>query len=126
MTHYMRAIELERRLAEAMGHKIAFVAEASGTVWVHADGGGKNWMPAYARDVSDNMSLMLEVGVWPRETTDVTLAPVFEIATTDGWICHREPIPADGHRKAVLLLAVVAGAIAALEQRTAAEKAIRA
>jgi len=111
-TMHQRAVELEKQLAEAQGHEVAFVG-SSGTVWVREPDGNKRWLPRPARDVADNLNLMLEVGVWPREVQTPT-GPVFEVVDSDGWVCYREPVPVDGDRKAVLLIAVVAGAVVRL------------
>jgi hypothetical protein len=109
MNIHQRASQLERQLAEAQGHEVAFVA-SSGTVWIRLPDGDKHWMPRPTRDVADCMNLMLAVGVWPREAQGVA-GPVFEVVDADGWVCHIEPIGPDDDKKSILMLAVVAGAI---------------
>lgn len=116
MTVYQRAVELERQLAEAQGLEVAFVS-SSGTVWIRNGEGTPDWRPRAAREVADSMNLMLEVGVWPREAK-TEAGPAFEVVDRDGVVCHCEPYdPADDDdRKALLLCAVVAGAIAVLKR----------
>ena len=123
-TMHQRAVELERRLAEAQGHEVAFVA-ASGSVWVKLPSGDKKWMPRPARDIADCINLMHEVGVWPRERSMLDGGTAFEVVDSDGWRCHFEPIEHDDDRKAYFMLAAVAGAIAVLDQREADKHAIR-
>lgn len=116
MNPYSRAIDLERQLAVAQGHVVSFVAP-SGTVWIRLPDGNVSWMPRPARDVADCMSLMVDVGVWPRERSAGTIGRVFEVVNSDGWICHTEPIAYDDDRKVYFMLAAVAGAIAVLKRR---------
>jgi hypothetical protein len=123
-TMHQRAVELERQLAEALGHEVAFVA-ASGSVWVKLPNGDKKWMPRPARDIADCVSLMHEVGVWPRERSVLGGGAAFEVTDSDGWLCHTEPVEHGDDRKAYFMLAAVAGAIAVLGQREAAQHAIK-
>lgn len=118
-TMHQRAVELERQLAIAQGHDVAFIA-ASGTVWVIRTGGALDWLPRPAREVADCMNLMMEVGVWPRERQGAGGNTVFEVVDADGQVCHAEAVNHRDDRKACFLMAAVAGAIAVLSKRTSA------